>query len=97
GHLGGLSLAAGVAVAGALQACGVSRVQVEWANGVVLDLRMISWILVERSGVNYRLAEPVLDRIDQPVVDVARSASAVPSRTELLAALLASLDAAFTE
>jgi BirA family biotin operon repressor/biotin-[acetyl-CoA-carboxylase] ligase len=110
GHLGGLSLAAGVAVARALQACGVSRVQVKWPNDVVVDLRKIAGILVETSGdlqgptaavigigVNYRLAEPVLDRIDQPVVDVASSASAVPSRTELLAALLASLDAAFTE
>lgn len=105
GHLGGLSLAAGVAVANALEGCGAARVQVKWPNDVVVDFRKLAGILVETSGdlhgpsaavigigVNYRLGERVLDRIDQPVIDVAGCASPVPGRSELLAALLASLE-----
>ncbi len=68
GHLGGLSLAVGEAVARALAACGVQRVQVKWPNDVVADFRKLAGILVETSGemqgpsvavigvgVNYRL------------------------------------------
>jgi len=103
-HLGGLSLAVGVAVARALAACGVERVQVKWPNDLVVDFRKLAGILVEASGemqgpsvavigvgVNYRLAERVVDRIDQPVIDVARAASTLPSRSELLARLLREL------
>jgi BirA family biotin operon repressor/biotin-[acetyl-CoA-carboxylase] ligase len=104
GHLGGLSLAAGVAVARALAECGVARAQVKWPNDVVADFRKLAGILVETSGeiqgptlavvgvgVNYRLGERAIDRIDQPVADVAGCASPVPSRSDLLAALLSHL------
>jgi BirA family transcriptional regulator, biotin operon repressor / biotin---[acetyl-CoA-carboxylase] ligase len=103
-HLGGLSLAVGVAVARALAACGVERVQVKWPNDLVVDFRKLAGILVETSGemsgpsvavigvgVNYRLAERVIDRIDQPVTDVAHASSAPPSRTALLGRLLREL------
>ncbi|MGE5094203.1 MAG: biotin--[acetyl-CoA-carboxylase] ligase [Betaproteobacteria bacterium] len=104
GHLGGLSLAAGVAIARALRACGVERAQVKWPNDVVSDFRKIAGILVETSGemqgpsvavigagVNYRLGERVVDLIDQPVTDVAHCAGSLPSRSDLLARLLAEL------
>jgi BirA family biotin operon repressor/biotin-[acetyl-CoA-carboxylase] ligase len=107
GHLGGLSLAVGEAVARALSAAGVERVQVKWPNDVVADFRKLAGILVETSGemqgpsvavigvgVNYRLGERVLDRIDQPVTDVARCAPVPPSRSELLARLLVTLSSA---
>jgi BirA family biotin operon repressor/biotin-[acetyl-CoA-carboxylase] ligase len=110
GHLGGLSLAAGVAVARALREHGVERVQVKWPNDLVVDLRKIAGILVETSGdlqgptaavigigVNYRLGERVLDRIDQPVVDVAACATPAPGRTQLLGAMLLSLEATLAE
>jgi BirA family transcriptional regulator, biotin operon repressor / biotin---[acetyl-CoA-carboxylase] ligase len=110
GHLGGLSLAVGVAVARALTACGVQRVQVKWPNDVVIDLRKIAGVLVETSGemqgpsvavvgvgVNYKLAERVIDAIDQPVTDVAHCAAALPSRSALLAALLSQLSAALED
>ena len=110
GHLGGLSLAVGVAVARALEACGAARVQVKWPNDVVVDFRKLAGILVEMSGdlqgpsvavigigVNYRLAEQVLDRIDQAAVDVAACATPVPGRTELLGALLQSLESTLAE
>jgi BirA family biotin operon repressor/biotin-[acetyl-CoA-carboxylase] ligase len=110
GHLGGLSLAVGVAVARALTACGVDRVKVKWPNDVVADLRKLAGILVETSGemqgpsvavigvgVNYRLAERVVDRIDQPVTDVAHCSAKVASRTEVLTSLLGQLAATLEE
>ena len=110
GHLGGLSLAVGEAVARALGDCGVRRVQVKWPNDVVVDFRKVAGILVETSGeiqgpsvavigvgVNYRLSERVLDRIDQPVSDVWQCSETPPTRSQLLARMLlrlaASLDA----
>jgi BirA family biotin operon repressor/biotin-[acetyl-CoA-carboxylase] ligase len=106
GHLGGLSLAAGVAVARALAGSGVTRAQVKWPNDVVADFRKLAGLLVETSGemqgpsvavigvgVNYRLGERVVDRIDQPVTDVARCAATLPSRADVLFRLLTELGA----
>src|SRR5258706_6335960 len=50
GHLGGLSLAVGEAVARALSQSGVERVQVKWPNDVVADFRKLAGLLVETSG-----------------------------------------------
>jgi BirA family biotin operon repressor/biotin-[acetyl-CoA-carboxylase] ligase len=110
GHLGGLSLAVGVAVARALTDCGVARVQVKWPNDVVADFRKLAGILVETSGemqgpsvavigvgVNYRLGERVIDLIDQPVTDVAHCSASLPSRSALFARMLASLGATLEE
>jgi BirA family transcriptional regulator, biotin operon repressor / biotin---[acetyl-CoA-carboxylase] ligase len=104
GHLGGLSLAIGLSVARTLRAMGVARAQVKWPNDVVCDFRKLAGILVETSGemqgpstavigvgVNYRLADAVLDRIDQATTDVCRCAVGEVSRTVLLASLLADL------
>jgi BirA family biotin operon repressor/biotin-[acetyl-CoA-carboxylase] ligase len=104
GHLGGLSLAVGEAVARTLVECGVERAQVKWPNDVVCDFRKVAGILVETSGemqgpsvavvgvgVNYRLDERTLDQIDQAVTDVAQCASVPPTRSNLLAAILVSL------
>ena len=101
GHLGGLSLAMGLAVARALAECGVERAQVKWPNDVVSDFRKLAGILVETSGemqgptvavigvgVNYRLGEEVMDRIDQAATDVAHCAAALPSRSAVLAGVL---------
>jgi BirA family biotin operon repressor/biotin-[acetyl-CoA-carboxylase] ligase len=100
----------GVAVARALAACGVARVQVKWPNDVVADFRKLAGILVETSGemqgpsvavigvgVNYRLGERTLDLIDQPVTDVAQCSPSPPSRSELLARLLSSLGTTLEE
>ncbi len=104
GHLAGLSLAVGAAVARALAASGVQRVQVKWPNDVVADFRKLAGILVETSGeiqgpsvavigvgVNYRLGERTLERIDQAVTDVTRCAAPAPGRSALMAAILAEL------
>ena len=110
GHLGGLSLAVGVAVARALASCGVERVQVKWPNDVVADFRKLAGILVKTSGemqgpsvavigvgVNFRLGERVLEQIDQPVTDVAHCSPSPASRGALLAALLTELAAVLTQ
>ena len=104
GHLAGLSLAVGAAVARALSANGVARVQVKWPNDVVVDFRKIAGILVETQGdlqgpsvavigvgVNHRLGDRTLERIDQAVTDVVHNAPRAPSRNALLASLLAEL------
>ena len=110
GHLGGLSLAVGAAVASALGELGVERVQVKWPNDVVVDFRKLAGVLVETAGeiqgptvavigvgVNYRLGERVLERIDQPVTDVAQCAAMLPSRSRVLARLLAALATALDD
>jgi BirA family biotin operon repressor/biotin-[acetyl-CoA-carboxylase] ligase len=110
GHLGGLSLAVGAAVAGALGELGVERVQVKWPNDVVVDFRKLAGVLVETSGeiqgptvavigvgVNYRLGERVLERIDQPVTDVAQCSERLASRSRVLARLLVALAAALDD
>jgi BirA family biotin operon repressor/biotin-[acetyl-CoA-carboxylase] ligase len=104
GHLGGLSLAVGEAVARALAVCGARRVQVKWPNDVVVDFRKLAGILVETSGeiqgpsvavvgvgVNYRLSERVLDRIDQPVADLWQCIEAPPPRSDVLVEILVAL------
>ena len=109
GHLGGLSLAVGLAIAKALKAHGVERVQVKWPNDLVIDSRKLAGILVETSGemagptvavigvgVNYRLPAPILDQIDQPVVDVTSAAAVAPTRNQLLAAMLEELRSTLT-
>ena len=110
GHLAGLSLAVGVAVARGLAASGARRVQVKWPNDVVADFRKLAGILVETSGemqgpsvavvgvgINYRLGERTVDRIDQPVTDVASCAAPVPARNDVLAAVLRELAAVLAE
>ena len=110
GHLAGLSLAVAVALARALENAGVARVGVKWPNDIVVDGRKLAGILVETSGdmlgptaaiigvgVNYRLPEALLARIDQPAIDVAGACVSLPSRNALLGAmareLVAELDA----
>lgn len=107
GHLAGLPLAVAVAATRALEHCGVAGVGVKWPNDLVHDWRKLGGILVETSGemlgptaaivgvgLNYRLGEALLLRIDQPATDVASCGGTLPSRNALLAALLVELVAA---
>src|SRR4029079_1653588 len=71
---------------------------------VVCDFRKIAGILVETAGemqgpsvaiigagINYRLGERVVDRIDQPVTDVAQCSERLASRNEVLGKVLANM------
>ena len=108
GHLAGLSLAAAVAVARALEASGCAGVGLKWPNDLVHDWAKLGGILVETAGemqgptaatvgigINHRLADGTAERIGQPVTDLAACAPAVPGRNLLLASLLDHLEQAF--
>ena len=102
--LSGLSLAAAVLVARALEREGAAGVRLKWPNDLLHGDAKLGGILVEVSGeargpsaavigvgLNVRLDAEARARIGQPVADLAGCAASVPSRTELLAALLDSL------
>jgi BirA family transcriptional regulator, biotin operon repressor / biotin---[acetyl-CoA-carboxylase] ligase len=82
--LSGLSLCVGVALARALQAHGVNDAQLKWPNDVLIDGKKLAGILIELQGdlegpsaavigigINLNLPKKVLQRIDQPAIDLA--------------------------
>lgn len=83
GELGGLSLAAGVAVASVLEAEGVPEVALKWPNDILWRRRKLAGLLLEVAGeaqgpslvvvglgLNTHLAGPQTAGIDQPWVDL---------------------------
>jgi BirA family biotin operon repressor/biotin-[acetyl-CoA-carboxylase] ligase len=109
GFLAGLSLAVGLAVARSLAQCGVGDAGLKWPNDVLWRGRKLAGILIEVQGdvlgpsaavigigLNCRMPAALLERIDQPVVDLATAAGAAPDRNRLLAALLIELDRMLT-
>ncbi len=100
-RLGGLSLAAGVAVAETLRALGADSVALKWPNDIVADDRKLGGLLVEGSGepagaaravvglgLNVRMPPSGAASIDQPWTDVAALQPSLPARDALAAALL---------
>lgn len=103
-RLSGLSLVVGLALAEALDACGVPRVQLKWPNDVMVDFRKLAGVLIEVQaevnshcravigiGLNVRLPAAMRTDIDQAVVDVAQLLPGLPDRNQLLAAILQAL------
>ena len=103
GYLSGLSLAAGVAIARALEACGCSDVELKWPNDLVYAGRKLGGILIELSGdalgpslvvigvgLNVRLPDAARRDIAQPVTDCATIAGDI-DRNRLLARVAAEL------
>ena len=98
-QLVGLPLAVGVAIADALQGCGVEA-QLKWPNDVLLDGRKLAGILIETAaapdgvwavigiGINLALPNELAERIDSPATALPRL-SVTPD--ELLATLLNTL------
>ena len=97
GYLSGLSLAVGVAIARALEACGCAGVELKWPNDLVHRGSKLGGILIELSGdalgpsvvvigvgLNVRLAQTARREIAQPVTDCAAIAGAI-DRNVLLA------------
>jgi BirA family biotin operon repressor/biotin-[acetyl-CoA-carboxylase] ligase len=99
GSLGGLSLAAGTAVASTLEAEGVPDVALKWPNDVLWRRRKLAGLLLEVAGeaqgpslvvvglgVNTRLDPAQGAAIDQPFVDLdSISGQALMSRNRLAA------------
>lgn len=83
GHLGGLSLAAGAALAQALEAAGVADIGLKWPNDLLWRRRKLGGLLIEVAaeaqgpslvvvglGLNTRLRGTQVQGIDQPWVDL---------------------------
>lgn len=104
-RLSGLSLVVGLALAEALDQCGVPRVKLKWPNDVIVDFRKLAGILIEIQaeanspcraiigiGLNIKLPPAVRDEIDQAVVDLDQLNVSNLDRNQLLIALLKSLE-----
>ena len=100
-RLGGLSLAAGVAVAEALETLGARQVGLKWPNDLVVAQRKLGGLLVEGSGeaagsasavvglgLNLRMPARMGEALDQPWTDLATQLSPLPGRNAIAARLL---------
>jgi BirA family transcriptional regulator, biotin operon repressor / biotin---[acetyl-CoA-carboxylase] ligase len=112
GYLAGLSLAVGVAVIRALEAEGISGVELKWPNDLIHRHLKVGGILVELNGdalgpstvvvgigLNVRMPASAKRDIDQPVSDltaVAGRGAAAIDRNRLLARLVTELASAFS-
>ncbi|MBT9567275.1 MAG: biotin--[acetyl-CoA-carboxylase] ligase [Thiobacillus sp.] len=106
--LAGLSLAAGLAVARALNRLGPHQTRLKWPNDVLMDYRKLAGILVEVQGdldgaafavvgigLNVSLSPAQRDAVDQAVVDL-REMGVTVARNQLLADCLRELHAVLT-
>ena len=104
GALSGLSLAVGVAVIRGLRELGAGEIQLKWPNDVLWRGRKVAGILVELNGdalgpsavvigvgVNVRLSQAMLARIDQPAADLETACARELDRNTVLATLLVEL------
>jgi BirA family biotin operon repressor/biotin-[acetyl-CoA-carboxylase] ligase len=101
GALAGLSLAVGVAVMRALDACGAREARLKWPNDVVWRGRKLAGMLIEMHGdalgpsaavigigINVRLSGAVKTRIDQPAVDLETACGYPVDRNVVLGTVL---------
>jgi BirA family biotin operon repressor/biotin-[acetyl-CoA-carboxylase] ligase len=106
--MAGLSLAAGLAVARALNRHSPHRVRLKWPNDVLVDYRKLAGILVEVQGdmngpafavvgigLNVRLNDAQRESVDQAVVDLAEMGVTI-GRNQLLVDCLQELHAIVT-
>jgi BirA family transcriptional regulator, biotin operon repressor / biotin---[acetyl-CoA-carboxylase] ligase len=102
--LAGLGLAVAVGAAQALERTGLRPVALKWPNDLLCEGRKLGGILIDTAGdapgataavigvgINVRLGVAARARIGHAVTDIASHASDIPSRTVLLAGLLASI------
>jgi BirA family biotin operon repressor/biotin-[acetyl-CoA-carboxylase] ligase len=104
GALGGLSLAAGLALVRALAQLGVEEARLKWPNDVLWRKRKLAGMLVEMQGdalgpstvvigvgLNVRLSAALKSRIDQPATDLESACGCVLDRSAVLGVVLAQL------
>jgi len=103
--LSGLSLAVGIAVANALEDCGVAGIGLKWPNDLVHDDAKLGGILIELGGefmgpchavvgvgINLRVPQAMRRALDRPCTDLEHLCGVnAPSRNALAAALVARL------
>lgn len=103
--LAGLSLAAGVAVARAVESQGAAEVGLKWPNDVLWRSRKLAGLLIEMQGdalgpsavvigvgVNVRLSSAASARAGQPVTDMETITQQDMDRNALLAAILSEMN-----
>lgn len=108
--LAGLSLAAGVAIANALERFGVRDVGLKWPNDVLWRERKLAGLLIDIQGeasgpctailgvgVNCRIAAAEAERIDQAWTDIHTITNATPDRNRLAAFLIDELHKMFVD
>lgn len=96
-----LSLSAGVAVARALQKCGVDGLSLKWPNDIIAGKGKLGGILIESRGitkghcdivigigVNVRLPDQIHEMIGQPFTDLSRLTASPPSRNRVVGAII---------
>lgn len=99
--LSGLSLAVGVALIRALHELDIDNVQLKWPNDVLVDNQKLAGILIDLQGdmdgpsaavigigINVDLPKLVLERIDQPAIDLKHVSLAHINQSHLLGTVL---------
>ncbi|MGA9666112.1 MAG: biotin--[acetyl-CoA-carboxylase] ligase [Gallionella sp.] len=108
--LSGLSLAAGVAIARALEKLGAQGVRLKWPNDILTSQGKLGGVLIEAQGdmlgpsavvigigLNCTLPAMLAQRIGQPACGLDEVCSAMPTRNQLLAVLLQELAAVLAQ
>jgi BirA family biotin operon repressor/biotin-[acetyl-CoA-carboxylase] ligase len=102
--MGGLSLAAGIALIRALKELGTDEARLKWPNDVVWRGQKLAGILIEMQGdalgpsavvigigINVRLSDALKKRIDQPAADLETVCRRALDRSTVLGTVLAHL------
>jgi BirA family biotin operon repressor/biotin-[acetyl-CoA-carboxylase] ligase len=102
--LGGLSLAAGLAIVRAIQGLGARDAALKWPNDVLWRNGKLAGLLIEMHGdalgpsavvigigMNVRLSDTVRGRIDQPAQDLEAACGSAVDRNAVLGRVLAEL------
>ena len=105
GALSGLTLAAGLAIARALESMGAKDIALKWPNDVLWRGGKLAGVLTELQGdalgptavvigvgINVRLSDATSSRIDQAAADFEAACGSTPDRNRLLAGVLRELD-----
>lgn len=99
--LSGLSLAVGVALIRALHELDIDTAQLKWPNDVLVNNQKLAGILIDLQGdmdgpsaavigigINVDLPKQVLERIDQPAIDIKQVSPAKVDQSQLLGIVL---------
>lgn len=99
--LSGLSLAVGIALIRALRELDIDTAQLKWPNDVLVDNQKLAGILIDLQGdmdgpsaavigvgINVDLPKQVLERIDQPAIDIKHVSLVNIEQSQLLGTVL---------